>query len=151
MWENGVDLTVAGHVHYAQQSCPLKGDTCMTPPVTGGYDGVVHVVAGNGGQALNNATNGGLPTERYPYVGSGCNWNLPGANCTVSKKVTGDSQGSGTEFGMSAFVINATTLRWAFIGSNDSKVRPASTMNSGSRLYVAASDVATSYGLYTLC
>jgi hypothetical protein len=121
MWQNGVDLTVAGHVHYAQRSCPLKAGACVAPNVSG-YDGIVHLVAGNGGQALNNATNSGFPTEKFPYVGSGCNWNKPGSNCTASKKLTGSFQGSGTEFGMSVFVANATSLRWAFIGNNDSKI-----------------------------
>jgi hypothetical protein len=94
----------------------------MTPNTTGGYDGVVHVVAGNGGQALNNATDNGFPSATYPYVGSGCNWNAPAANCTASKTITGSTQGSGTEFGMSAFVVNTTALRYAFIGNNDSMV-----------------------------
>jgi hypothetical protein len=122
LWQNGVDLTVAGHVHLAQRSCPLRHGACMTPNATGGYDGVVHVIAGNGGQALNNATNNGFPSAKYPYVGSGCNWNAPGANCTASKKRTGSTQGSGTEFGFSAFVVNTTSLRYAFIGTNDSQV-----------------------------
>ena len=122
LWEHGVDLTVGGHVHYAQRTCALKAGACMTPSVPGGYDGIVHLVAGNGGQALNNATNSGFPSEKYPYVGSGCNWNVAGANCTAGKKRTGSFQGSGSEFGMSAFVANATSLRWAFIGNNDSKI-----------------------------
>eukprot|EP01052_Picozoa_sp_SAG31_P022731 SAG31_NODE_1823_length_7191_cov_9.623519_5_plen_377_part_00 len=122
LYDYGVDLTIAGHVHYAQRTCPLKGESCMQPGVEGGYDGVVHVVAGNGGQALNNATNNGFPTVKFPYVGSGCNWNMPGANCSASQKLTGGTQGSGTEFGMSAFVANSTTLRYAFIGNNDSTV-----------------------------
>jgi hypothetical protein len=63
-----------------------------------------------------------FPSAKWPYVGSGCNWNDPGANCTASKKLTGSFQGSGTEFGMSAFVANSTMLRWAFIGNNDSQV-----------------------------
>jgi hypothetical protein len=50
-----------------------------------------------GGQALNNASNNGFPSPTWPYVGSGCNWNAPGANCTASKKLTGSFQGSGTE------------------------------------------------------
>jgi hypothetical protein len=37
----------------------------MTPNTTGGYDGVVHVVAGNGGQALNNASDNGFPSAKY--------------------------------------------------------------------------------------
>jgi hypothetical protein len=122
LWESGVDLTVAGHVHLAQRTCPLKHGACVPPSGTGAYDGVIHVIAGNGGQALNNATNNGFPNERYPYVGSGCNWNAPGANCSASKKITGSTQGSGTEFGYSAFVANATHLRYAFIGNNDSRV-----------------------------
>ena len=59
LWQHQVDLTVAGHVHYTQRSCPLKAGACMTPNATGGYDGIVHVVAGNGGQALNNASQSG--------------------------------------------------------------------------------------------
>lgn len=64
LWQHGVDLTVAGHVHYAQRSCPLKAGSCMAPNVTGGYDGIIHLVAGNGGQALNNASQSGSATER---------------------------------------------------------------------------------------
>ena len=113
-----VDLTVAGHVHFARQSCPLRNGRCVgAPNVTGGYDGVVHVIAGNGGQALNNAS---APSMTYPYTGSGCNWTAPAANCTAAKKITGPTQGSGTEFGWSYFEANATALRWSFIGSNDS-------------------------------
>lgn len=63
LWQHGVDLTVAGHVHYAQRSCPLKAGSCMAPNVTGGYDGIIHLVAGNGGQALNNASQSGSATE----------------------------------------------------------------------------------------
>ena len=69
-----VPADAQGHVHYAQRTCPLKAGKCMTPSTPGGYDGIVHLIAGNGGQALSNATNGGFPSERYPYVGSGCNW-----------------------------------------------------------------------------
>lgn len=81
------------------------------------YDGIVHVIAGNGGQALNNAS---APTPEHPYTGSGCNWTDPAQNCTAAKKLTGHTQGSGTEFGMSYFEANATTLTWSFIGNNDS-------------------------------
>ena len=67
---HAVDLTVAGHVHFARQSCALRGGKCvLAPNVTGGYDGVVHVIAGNGGQALNNAT---ARSVEFPYTGSGC-------------------------------------------------------------------------------
>eukprot|EP01050_Picozoa_sp_SAG11_P022360 SAG11_NODE_4212_length_2011_cov_1.399059_1_plen_637_part_01 len=77
LFEHHVDLTVAGHVHYAQRSCPLSPYSgCVSAPnATGGFDGTVHVVAGNGGQALNNATK---PSTMWPYTGSGCNWTAPG-------------------------------------------------------------------------
>ena len=111
-----VDLTVAGHVHYARQSCALRGGKCvLAPNVSMGYDGVVHVIAGNGGQALNNAS---ARSDEFPYTGSGCDWDT--SNCTAAKKITGPTQGSGTEFGWSYFEANATALRWSFIGNNDS-------------------------------
>ena len=125
MYTHQVDLTVVGHVHYAQQSCPVYKGACRTPNATGGYDAPTHVVAGNGGQALNNASNKGFPSKTLPYVGTGCNWNAPGANCSASKHdgqgATGPTQGSGQEFGISVFEANATTLVWNFIGNNDSK------------------------------
>eukprot|EP00038_Savillea_parva_P010684 m.191993 g.191993 ORF g.191993 m.191993 type:complete len:702 (-) comp18535_c0_seq1:91-2196(-) len=118
MYNAQVDVTVAGHVHYARRSCPLYMGICRTPNITGGYDGIVHVVAGNGGQALNNAS---APNALHPYTGSGCNWTDPNQNCTAAKKITGPTQGSGTEFGFSYFEANATTFVWSFIGNNDTE------------------------------
>mmetsp|Transcript_4836 Transcript_4836/g.12402 ORF Transcript_4836/g.12402 Transcript_4836/m.12402 type:complete len:403 (-) Transcript_4836:215-1423(-) len=119
MYRANVDVTVAGHTHFARQSCPMYRGVCRTPNVTGGYDGIVHIIAGNGGQALNNAS---IPTRQHPYTGSGCNWTDPSQNCTAAKQLTGHTQGSGSEFGMSVWEANATTFTWSFVGNNDSKV-----------------------------
>lgn len=96
-----VDVTVAGHVHYAQLSCPFYQGKCQNVSTPGGYDAPVHIVAGNGGQGLNNAS---LPSQHFPYTGSGTQ--RPG----------------GSEWGMSQFVVNSTTLVWQFVGNNDSQV-----------------------------
>ena len=116
-----VDLTVAGHIHYAQRSCPWRHGECVTPNVTGGYDGPVHIVAGNGGQSLNNAT---TQSKRFPYTGSGCKWGQP--NC--SHTMRGMKRGSGSEFGMSAFTANRTDFTWSFLGTNDSQVHHTFTL-----------------------
>ena len=83
LFSHQVDLTVAGHVHYTQRSCPLSPFSgCVTAPnATGGFDGTVHVVAGNGGQALSNATK---PSKLWPYTGSGCNWTAPAESCRAA-------------------------------------------------------------------
>ena len=62
-----VDVTVAGHVHYAELSCPLYQGQCRNASTLGGYDAPVHIVAGNGGQGLNNAS---APSAHFPYTGS---------------------------------------------------------------------------------
>ena len=43
LWDHGVDLTVAGHVHYAQRSCPRKAGKCMAPNAAG-YDAIPQAV-----------------------------------------------------------------------------------------------------------
>jgi hypothetical protein len=120
--DNQVDVTVAGHVHYAQRSCPWRHGVCVTPNVTGGYDGPVHIVAGNGGQSLNNATS---VSRLFPYTGSGCIWGSP--NCSHTTR--GLKRGSGSEFGISAFTANATDFTWSFLGDNDSDVHHTFTIH----------------------
>lgn len=120
LYQYQVDVTVAGHVHYAQYSCPVYKGKCITPNITGGYDAPVHIVAGNGGQTLNNASH---RSKTLPYTGSGCDWNSNTSKCGYHHPAAGQSstQGSGSEMGISAFTINATDLVWEFIGNNDSK------------------------------
>jgi hypothetical protein len=99
-----VDVTVAGHVHYAQHICAAYKKKCVSPSVLGVYDAPVNVVIGNGGQTLNNSFR--------------CDWNAPGANC--SHEGQSKTQGSRQEFGISDFTANATDLLWEFIGDNGS-------------------------------
>eukprot|EP00936_MAST-01D_sp_MAST-1D-sp1_P002560 g2560.t1 len=114
LYEHHVDVTVAGHVHLAQHSCPVYRGACITNTThAGGYDAPVHIIAGNGGQGLNNATK---RSALVPWTGSGCDWNT--ANCSHA----GHTQGSGQEWGPSMFEANATDFKWSFIGSNDSQV-----------------------------
>ena len=143
LFEYHVDLTVAGHVHYAQRSCPLSpySGCVSTPNSTGAFDGTVHVVAGNGGQALNNATK---PSQLWPYTGSGCNWTAPGETCIAAdQKLKGGTQGSGTEFGLSAFTANATDLTWSFLGNNESLFK-----GDNATLFVNRSSVHYSFTLH---
>lgn len=68
LYDAKVDVTVAGHVHYAELSCPFYQGHCLNATMPGGYDAPIHIVAGNGGQGLNNAS---APSEHFPYTGSG--------------------------------------------------------------------------------
>jgi len=47
-----VDLSLYGHVHYAQRTCPMVNGTCVTEKDAAGYDAPIHAVIGNAGQSL---------------------------------------------------------------------------------------------------
>lgn len=47
-----VDLCLWGHVHNAEQTCPLARGRCVAAAGPGGYDAPVHAVIGNAGQSL---------------------------------------------------------------------------------------------------
>jgi len=49
-----VDLSIYGHIHYAEQSCPMEKGKCVGEANRrpDGYDAPVHLVVGNGGQSL---------------------------------------------------------------------------------------------------
>ena len=52
-----VDLCVWGHVHNAEQTCPLRQGKCVRATEPGGYDAPVHAVIGNAGQSLSARAN----------------------------------------------------------------------------------------------
>lgn len=52
LFENQVDLVLAGHVHYAQLTCPVYKGECVAAPSPGAYDAPVYAVVGNGGMGF---------------------------------------------------------------------------------------------------
>lgn len=47
-----VDLTLSGHVHLYERTCPVFRKTCVPDAEDGSAGAPVHVVIGNGGQWL---------------------------------------------------------------------------------------------------
>lgn len=47
-----VDLSLYGHVHYAERTCPMVSGKCVTEKDAAGYDAPIHAVIGNAGQGL---------------------------------------------------------------------------------------------------
>jgi acid phosphatase type 7 len=65
-----VDLCLWGHVHNAEQTCPLRNGTCVETSSSNEYGGIVHAVIGNAGQSLSafhNETSWSL--WRFPEFG----------------------------------------------------------------------------------
>ena len=50
--QHKVDLAFWGHAHYAQLSCPMVNNSCITTKDAAGYDAPIHAVVGNAGQGL---------------------------------------------------------------------------------------------------
>ena len=52
LYAHQVDLALWGHVHNAEQTCPLYRGKCVQAETPGTYDAPVHAVIGNAGQSL---------------------------------------------------------------------------------------------------
>ena len=63
--DNKVDVANWGHIHFAQQSCPMYQAACVTAKDAAGYDAPIHTVIGNAGQSLTALDNTTAPWNVY--------------------------------------------------------------------------------------
>lgn len=49
-----VDLSLYGHIHNAQKTCPMVNGACVNTTDGAGYDAPIHIVIGNAGQKIMN-------------------------------------------------------------------------------------------------
>jgi hypothetical protein len=61
--EYNIDLTVHGHHHSWQRTCPVLNDTCVARRADGSAAAPVHLVAGNGGAGLSFNTHVRAPPQ----------------------------------------------------------------------------------------
>ena len=57
----GVDLTLTGHHHSYQRSCPVVASKCIPPRADGSNAAPVHLVIGNGGAHYSTDTDPNKP------------------------------------------------------------------------------------------
>ena len=60
-----VDIAFWGHIHFAQQSCPMYKAKCVLTKDAAGYDAPIHTVIGNAGQSLTPINYSPVSWSRY--------------------------------------------------------------------------------------